>query len=94
MSYPQFRMCNYMSAGTTLVTHFSLYRWHFGSPCPLLFPGRSGVFQALSVSAGGNAVQTEEPEPAERHPAAVLWTVLLRYCVRPPALPASLSITT
>lgn len=45
--------------------------------------GCPGVFQTFLVFIGGHAVNAEEPQPAECHPAAVLWTVLLRYCVRP-----------
>lgn len=48
----------------------------------LPFSGCPGVFQALPVAAGKHAVQTAEQQPAERHPEAVLWTVLLRDSVR------------
>lgn len=48
----------------------------------LSFAGCPGVFKAFLVSIGGHTVQAEEHQPAECHPAAVLWTVLLRYCVR------------
>lgn len=48
----------------------------------LLFSGCPGVFQALPVSAGKHAVQTTEQQPAERHPEAILWTVLLCDSVR------------
>lgn len=49
----------------------------------LSFAGCPGVLKALLVSIGGHVVQAEECKPPECHPAAVLWTVLLRYSVRP-----------
>lgn len=48
----------------------------------LSFSGCPGVFKAFLVSIGRHTVQAEEHQPAECHPAAVLWTVLLCYSVR------------
>lgn len=58
------------------------YLFHKPLNSTVSFLGRPGVLKALLVPAGGHVVQTEESQPAECHPAAVLWTVLLRNCVR------------
>lgn len=80
----KFRQVSYISHNCRRLCGYVVEAWflHRALNSDLSFSGCPGVFKALLVSIGGHTVQAEEPQPAKCHPAAVLWTVLLRNCVR------------